>query len=195
MTPSPPNPSLDNPAIQPFLKKLSGDWKLFLLEKGTCTYRAGERFAQAAFEHPPKIVEVANFEEAVNRSKAPKSIMLLPHLATPHVAAMETSHNRVTLHDFTFRYSNPPLYLAGLTNDAKGSCAAIVHLENLATPEDGITNWVNVDNTQAAAIACANRKVDLCITNEYGLKKHNLQLVRELKKMEPTWFAYSWSGV
>lgn len=185
-------PNLDDPALQPFTQKLSGEWALVLLQEGTCTYRAGKRFAEVAFGEEPKILEVSSFQQAIEESQAPNRVLLLPHLAIPHVANMETDPNRVTLHDLTFRYSNPPLYLAGCSADAKGTCAAIVHLHNLSSLEDGITQWKQVSNTQEAAEACAKREADLCITNEHGLKKFNLVPVRELKRMQPTWFVYRW---
>ena len=185
-------PNLDDLDLQPFAKKISGSWKLVLLEEGTCTYRAGQRFVSAAFEEPPEIIKVLSFQQGIEKSKVTRTILLLPHLAIPHVAEMETDLHRITMHDYTFRYSNPPLYLAGRSHDAKGLCAAIIHLENLSLPEDGITGWKNVNNTQEAARACSEGQANLCITNEYGLKKYSLTPIRMLKKMQPTWFAYSW---
>jgi hypothetical protein len=189
-------PGLDNPETS-FPEKLSGDWTLVLLEKGTCCYRAGEIFAKNAFEDSLAIIEASSFEEAVKLAQAPKHILLLPHVHSI-TGKIEADLNWRSMGDYIFRLTNPPLYLvSGPTTrpPAISHCACIEPLKPLVgMEEDGIKAWANVETTQQAARLCADGEAEFCVTNEYGLKKYGLTSVRELKKMEICWHPYQYAG-
>lgn len=81
-----------------------------------------------------------------------------------------------------------PLYLARkpgsaiLSIETIGRCASIERLKTLISPmDDRVQSWQDVENTQQAAHACAVDEVaEFCVTNEHDLKKHGLEIVREL---------------
>lgn len=185
--------SLDDPSYE-FPKKIEDARELVLLEKGTCTYRAGQRFIRAAFEEAPKIIEANSFDEAIELTRYPKGVLLLPFLANEPLVKVTCSYEWRDLSDFTFEFANPPLHLAGRQNaqpedlNEETTCAALPNLHGLLGDE--IVTWVDVDNTQQAAIQCGSEAVDLCITNGEGLVANGLASIRELKRMSPVWFSY-----
>ncbi len=183
-------PSLDSSVSTPFPHKLLGKWTVVVLEKGTCCYRAGEAFATSAFKEKPTLLQAPSFEKAMELAAADKHILLLPHIHKL-TGDVETSHQWESMGDYIFRLNNPPLYLARNSSVTNGHYASIERLRALINPSDhGISDWVNVDSTQEAARACANGDSAFCITNEYGIKYHELEIVTELKKMEICWHPY-----
>jgi len=190
-------PNLDDPEVR-FDELIAEPRELVVLEEGTCTYRAGERFAQAAFEEAPCLVEARNFTEAIELAKSAGRILLLPHLANPAVVEVTYSNEWRDLPRFAFTYTNPPLHLARTSTDvsvleAAGICAALKTIHRLTVPEeDGFSDWLWVDSTQQAAAVCAEGNAELCITNQHGLERYELTSVRELKKMVPLWLPYEW---
>lgn len=190
-------PSLNDPETI-FAERITRPRELVVLEEGTCTYRAGERFARAAFEEPPNLVEARSFTEAIELAKNAGRILLLPHLANKAVVEVTYSSKWKDLTQFAFQYSNPPLYLArsvSRNTSAKGVCATLNNLRLLVEPDkDGVDDWLWVDSTQQAATACKEGQAELCITNKYGRDKHDLAAVRELKRMTPIWLPYEWQS-
>jgi hypothetical protein len=186
-------PDLDDPVFE-FPKKISGSRELMLLERGTCTYRAGQRLIGAAFEEEPNIMESRSFDEAIVRTAYPNGILLLPALANKPIVQVTFSYEWRGLSDYWFVFSNPRLYLAQQNPDeinepvAGDTCAALPTLRGLLGNTD--VSWVDVDNTQRAAEACRHGKANFCITNEEGLLANELSVVGELKKMAPSWHVY-----
>jgi hypothetical protein len=184
-------PSLNDPAFE-FPDKIQGHRELVVLEKGTCTYRAGQRLIGAAFEDEPEVVEARNFDEAASLTQSPLGILLLPSLAVHHVWGCMVGSEWRRLSDYVFTYTNPPLYLAGRgvqTSPAtEQSCAALPNLRGLLGDE--AVEWVDAENTQCAARLCQDGKSDACITNEEGLVASGLVVLQELKKMTPGWYTF-----
>lgn len=190
--------NVENGETNPFYRKITGKWSIVLLEQGTCCYRAGQYFAGHAFSEHPNIIEVSSFDTAIKTAKADNRIILLPHIHRIS-GDIETDYRWRSMDDWVFGLENPSLYLASKSNKLSTQsgyrCATIERLESLVdmseTPR--IQEWVNVENTQQAARACAvEKRADLCITNEYGLNEYRLLPLRQLKQMTVYWLPYQW---
>lgn len=191
-------PNLDNPSAEPFAEKLGGQWDLVVLEEGTCTYRAGERFARAAFEEPPTLLEAPNFEKAVKLAQHGGRLLLLPLPAHPFVGGLDMSDDWYQRPELWFKYTNPPLYLARSSQQidvhAQGICAVFPNLQKLIPNEEEIVGKIWTNNTQQAAAMCAAGGTEFAVTNQHGLEKYDLVARRELKTIHMSWFVYEWAG-
>jgi hypothetical protein len=79
------------------------------------------------------------------------------------------------------------LYLAR-GNGGERKCASIKHIQALVT-EEGM-EFVDAANTQKAAEMAASGEYYWCVTNQHGLDKHRLTVVRQLKEMLMDWMPF-----
>lgn len=172
--------------------KLKGKFTIISLEPGTCTELAVKKFAVQCFSKKPKIQYVKTFEEAVDSCKKIKnSILLLCHLH--HLCSdLECNIQWRSLPDLAFFLKNPPIYLAENQNIKGKTCASIKTLQRLANIKN--FKFIEAENTQQAAKMAANGQCRYSITNQTGLKKYHLSIVKELKKMTACWIPFSFNA-
>ena len=172
-------------------EKLKGLHHIISLEEGTCTDRAAKHFAETGFEQKPEIDYVAYFDEGEGLAKEnPGHMLLVPYIhPIAHRLSIDTEWE--VLDDHTFLLPNPPLYLAR-GNGGLRKCASLPVLQRLVT-EKGI-EFVDADNTQKAAAMAGSAQYYWCVTNDEGLKKHDLTIVRTLEQVDNLWLPIFYKG-
>ncbi len=167
--------------------------KIISLEPGTCTDIACQHFIKTVFSKKADIIYVKSYQKLINLAKKEKnSIILLPHI-NPLCIKLEHDSNWKTHTDLVFSLQNPPLYLAkNNLKEQNNKCATIPVLKWLVKPENFI--FVSAKNTQEAAEIAKKGICTYCITNENGVKKNPLTIVKELKKILVTWIIFSYIG-
>lgn len=170
-------------------KKLAGEWTVVSLEPGTCTERAATKFAAEAFIQKPAMHYVTAFVEGINFAKHNRNtVILLPHIHQL-CSDLECDSEWKSLTDFVFPLENPPLYLAENKNNLNNKkCAALITLRKLHNDKN--LQFIDAANTQRAAAMTAEGSCRYCITNQDGLEKNNLSIVKELKKMTVFWIPF-----
>jgi hypothetical protein len=168
--------------------------KIISLKRGTCTYRAAEYLIKHNdnFKYY-QIIEANSFNEGINMIKEMRdseTIILIPDLSDEYSkAVMDSVLDRDM--DNIFWYENPPLYLAKNRNTKNiESCATLHTLKDLISDE---VSLIFLNNTQESASYCSEGKADACITNQNGVDNNNLDIVRELKKMNVMWVPFKLS--
>lgn len=162
--------------------------KIISLKKGTCTYRAAEYLINHNDNFKDyQITEVNSFDEGINMIKEIRDnemVILIPDLSDEYSRVVMDSILDRDMNNI-FWYENPPLYLA----KNKGvkdidSCATLHTLRNLINDE---VKFIFLNNTQESASYCSGGRADACITNQNGVDNNNLDVIRELKKMNVMW--------
>ncbi|MDD4983529.1 MAG: hypothetical protein PHH82_01660 [Candidatus ainarchaeum sp.] len=167
--------------------------KIISLEQGTCTDIACQYFVKNIFKKNAEIVYVSSYPELEKLAKKEKnSLVLLPHI-NPLCIKLEHDPKWKTQVDLKFSLQNPPIYLAknGLQKQ-NNFCATIPILQQLIKPTDLV--FVSAKNTQNAAEIAKKGACTFCITNENGIKKTNLIIIKELKKILVTWIPFCYIG-
>jgi hypothetical protein len=177
-----------------FPRQLDGLWKLISLGPGTCTYRAAVHFAEAAFGTPPELLCEPDFAAAKRRAQLEaRSLILLPCVHEVFAELYASPHWEL-LDGYWFHVKNPPLYLAGHPQPRGQDrlCAALTCLRPLLANPDGTYpfDFLDVQTTQEAARRVMERRCAYCITNVYGVERHGVKVLRELKCINIGWYLF-----
>jgi len=126
----------------------------------------------------------------------PGVILLLPHVHES-CALATLKDGFELLPNFVMAIPNPPLYLATkhssacqTTNNRIAAIPILFVLISGATPPDKFA----VHSTQEAARLVVNGECRFCITNSDGIKKYELEILKELKQTTVLWLPFRYTA-